>query len=76
MKERIEELAFGTAMVVHTQTRVSIVEVKIREAITTAVNEALEMAAKECEKRGIRICDNDDYWGPEYANRIRNLKVN
>ena len=36
---------------------------------------ALEEAAKLCERRrGPGLGDDDSYWGPEYARRIRELK--
>jgi hypothetical protein len=71
MKSRIEELA---SSVVSGYTSGATVE-QVEVAILTAVNEALELAAKECEKKGKRIGDSDCHWGPEYASRIRKLKV-
>jgi len=74
MKSRIEELALDAICYVPDQIAAPVHESALK-AITTAVNETLELAAKECEKKGKRIGDSDCHWGPEYANRIRNLKV-
>jgi len=70
VKDRIKELAWSAAENVgkgelpdsHT----------IQVAITTAVNEALELAAKECEKT-----DPSEWVNPSsaYAEAIRKLKV-
>ena len=47
MKERIEELAWGVSMAATGMPTGD--KLKIAEAITTAVNEAIELAAKDCE---------------------------
>jgi hypothetical protein len=79
VKDRIEELAFITTGRVAGNKNVSAVEKMISETITLAVNEALELAAKECDKLAWSN-KNTAMLGPENncvrcAEAIRKLKV-
>lgn len=74
MKSRIEELALS---VVSGYTSGATVE-QVEVAILTAINEALELAAKECENYPKRdpAEDGNGYWASENcAEAIRKLKV-
>jgi hypothetical protein len=79
VKDRIEELAFITTGRVAGNKNVSAVEKMISETITLAVNEALELAARECDSIAWSN-NNTAMLGPEYnstkcAAAIRKLKV-
>jgi hypothetical protein len=74
MKSRIEELAHELSMRMYANEE----ETKtITETVTTAVNEALELAAKECagKKEGFASKSTWDYAVLECAEAIRKLKV-
>jgi hypothetical protein len=75
VKERIEQLALKTAKLTGGGV---VADAKfVSQAITVAVNEALEMAAKECENYPKRdpAEDGSGYWASENcAEAIRKLK--
>jgi len=76
MKERIKELAFITTGRVAGNKNVSAVEKMISETITLAVNEALELAAKECETNSPKpFTTGGIIERSQCAEAIRKLKV-